>query len=77
MRAALPILCAVPDPFLGRVIIGEGESFELLELNGTGAIILNEARGNIGELKPLANKENTYSKTSGYLVAAQSGLNKS
>jgi hypothetical protein len=57
------------------VIIGDGESFEVLELKGASAIILNEARGHIGELKPLANKESSYAKTSGYLVDAQSGLN--
>src|SRR5215469_2115155 len=75
MRAALPVLGAVPHAFLGRVIIGDGESFELLKLKGASAIILNEALGHTGELKPLANKQSTYSKTSGYLLDAQSGRN--
>jgi hypothetical protein len=74
MGTALPVLSAVPHAFLGRVIIGDGESFELIELKGASAIILNEARGHIGELKPLANKQSSYAKTSGYVVNAEPGL---
>jgi hypothetical protein len=50
MGAALPVLGAVPHAFLGRVIIGDGECFELLELKGASAIILNEAGATLASL---------------------------
>jgi hypothetical protein len=67
MGAALPVLGAVPHAFLGRVIIGDGERFELLELKGASAIILNEAPRNVGELKPLANKDGSAQETEIYV----------
>src|SRR5258707_1900660 len=76
MRTVVPVvLSAAPGAFLGLVIIGDREGFELVELKGAGAIILNETRGNICELKALSNKESCYAKASGHLVDAQPGFN--
>src|SRR5258708_2898322 len=76
MRTVVPVvLSAVPGAFLGLVIIGDGESFKLVELKGAGAIIRNETWGNICELKALTNKESRYAKASGHLVDAQPGFN--
>src|SRR5258708_35431379 len=75
MRAAVPVvLSAIPGAFLGPVIIGDGKGFELVKLKGAGAIIRNETRGNICELKALTNKESRYAKASGHLVDAQPGF---
>jgi len=48
--ASLPIMTgALPGLFLGLVIIGDGEGFELLEVHVTGAVRFDEPRRDIGE----------------------------
>jgi len=56
MGASFPIVAqTVPDLFLGLLIIGDGERFELVEPNFTGAVGFDEARRDVGEFQPLAN----------------------
>src|ERR1700751_3225641 len=55
MGASFPIVAqAVPDLFLGLVVVGDGKRFEV-EANFTGAVGFDEARCDVGEFQPLAN----------------------
>ena len=76
MGASFPIVVqAVPDLFLGLLVVGDGKRFELVEPDFLGSVRFDEARGYVCEFSALPNEQRRNTEASGHIIDAQSGLN--
>src|ERR1700681_315108 len=76
MRLSLPFLGGVPNPFLGRVIVGQGQRHQLIEIDFTRPIKVEQSRCDVGELEPLAHSRWGNAESGRDLLAPQATRNK-